>query len=144
MANLSHGSLTAIREPRGYKPASRGCPAWLLARLKAEQELRYWPRPWASVSQCLTALGLPESRFQGWRFTDYVLGHFRALPETRGRLCLTDGHMAIIWDRRNIYRGLIQNFVHDNNLDDDSDKAAKAKTKKHDAVFAALMEDFDV
>lgn len=132
-----HCSINAIKECAG-EPA-RGIPSWLLARIKAEKELRFAPHPFRNVSQMCETLGLAYSKFAlGWRLTEYVLGSINGLPKSRGRIIATDGCMCLILQYPiKVYIGHFASFVPDEVLEEPEPIVKKSRKEK-------LFEEFDL
>jgi len=96
----NRGSLNSLREPSGYRFASkrRGCPAWLLAKLKLQADARFCVNPFENISHLCEVLKLPQSRFAfGWRLSPCELGEINGIPGSRGLIVATDGMMCLIY-----------------------------------------------
>lgn len=142
MSNLSTtGSITTIQAPTDRKARKRSTPMWLLMRLAEEKELRFAPHPFRNIDELCRHFKLAESRYQGWRLTEYVLGHIYGLDNMRGRLMATDGIMCIIrGEHDKLHFGHLENFVFEDKLDEPS--VATARKEPKPSAFAVALEDF--
>lgn len=119
--------VSSIQIPRGLPPAKSGY--FDPERAEALKELRYWPHPFASVDKCCAELGLPFPKYREWRLTAYELGHFHALPSTRGRKVMTNGPLLVLWDRHEYFIGKSENFEYEDSLED-FERTAKPKSER--------------
>jgi hypothetical protein len=107
------GSITQISIPSSARDKSHAAPAWLLARLAAEADLRFCPQAYASVSAFFEFHQLPMPCRQGpqWRLTERLVGTISGLPMSFGHLTATNGIMCYIETSSNgIYLGHLKYF----------------------------------
>lgn len=106
-----HCSLSQFATPSREK-ASRGAPAWLLARLKEEQDRLYCVQPYSSLDQFAAAhrLVLPRGH---WRLTHRQVGWIHGLETSSfGHLTATNGVLCYVEQGGgSVFLGHIQNWV---------------------------------
>jgi hypothetical protein len=83
-----------------------------------------------------------------WRWTNRISGEINGLPMSRGVLVATNGILCLIEQGETYFEGHLQWFVADEDEGQDEvnglRKDRQPKESKRDAVFAALMEDFEL
>lgn len=117
--------------------ARKGVPTWLLEHIKAEQEARFAPNPYKSVSECFAAFRqvMPKGH---WRLCNYLLGHINGLPNLTGRSIATNGILVLVINRCNMtcFFGHLENFV----LDDEVEVEKPTKEPKECSFDKSLMD----
>lgn len=134
-----HCSLSQFQTPSG-EASGRGAPAWLLARLKAEQDRLYCTQPYPSVHAFAAAhrLTLPRGH---WRLVHRQVGHIHGLESASfGHLTATNGVLCYIEQGGGVvFLGHIENWVQfkdEESVDEKETQAKAAQSAKMVKVFA--------
>lgn len=141
MKDSWHCSLEAIKSPNGVKGE---VSLWLLGKLKELQTLRYWPHPFATVSELFDAFNYQPTKKREWRLTDFDLGHINGLPASYGRLAATDGILCVIITGTGLFEGHIASFVHEYNLDDVIEPRINASSRKNKTKNKTVCPSLDM
>ncbi len=124
---------------------TRKIPAWLLARIAAENEIRFCPQKYTSVIDFFRTHNLTTVSKKGppWRLTSRLVGSIQGLPQSFGHLTATNGILCYIENHTGVYQGHLAWFEKVE-LEEEPSANPTMKTTKHRSLRRYSANEVDI